>query len=47
MSDAEGVVRLEVPAGLVTVLVTKDDFLPVGASVEAVAGQEASLETSS
>ena len=43
-TDAEGVALLEVSAGTVTVLVTKDGYLPLSTSTQVVAGQEAALE---
>ncbi|MGE3275516.1 MAG: TonB-dependent receptor [Vicinamibacterales bacterium] len=43
-TGADGVARLEVPAGTVTVLVTAEGYVPVGASLEATGGQTASLD---
>ncbi len=43
-TDAKGAVLLEVPAGIVPMLVTKEGFLPVGASARVVAGQETFIQ---
>ena len=44
VTNTEGTVLLEVPVGLVTVLATKEGFLPLAASVEVAVGQETVLQ---